>query len=156
MIGLIAFSFGSEPKEPNPCNIRLAREVARIVKEKTTTESILVAAQWEVAAGLPRFGIIPDHVVQQEHGTYIDSEGVWKDAAKYFSQRNIRDVIVVCHPFLHMFKCRGLVAKSGFNVIRVKVSSIGFCGKSSQWWTRGPAQLFVYALRQAIFGTRGK
>ena len=79
MKGLVAFSFGKRKNElDEPCisNVDLALEVRRILN--VLPESPLIAAQWEVANVLRKFGIIP-HLEIWEHrkeGEYLDSDEV--------------------------------------------------------------------------------
>jgi hypothetical protein len=49
MKGLVVFSFAlrAAVEEPNPCNVRLANVVRRIVKREV--DQVVVVAQWEVA-----------------------------------------------------------------------------------------------------------
>ena len=42
MKGLVAFSFALGKEEPNPCNVRLARAVRRIIRKEK--ESVMVIA----------------------------------------------------------------------------------------------------------------
>lgn len=152
MKGLVAFSFGLCKQEPNPCNVRIAQEVERIVREEG--EPVAVVAQWEVARALKTR---PEcTVILHAKGEYLDSEEVMRQAAEFFQRRGIQTVIPVAQPFLQLWKCQGLVERAGFSIARRTVQRIGFCTASEQWWTRGPIRLLLYAVLQCLFRWRGK
>ncbi|MBU3964387.1 hypothetical protein KJ562_01485 [Patescibacteria group bacterium] len=156
-IGVVAFSFGLTKCEPNPCNIALAKAVQRIVREeKQRGISVVVVAQWEITTALPSKMI--DYIVvnHRQRCIYLDSEEVMAQAAEVFSREGVSHVIPVANPFLHLHKCRQLVKQSGFTPIARNIGRIGFCQKSTQWWTRGPIRLILYAVLQKFFGWRGR
>jgi hypothetical protein len=161
--GIVAFSFAlrSEAEEPNPCNIKLAKEVERLVDEelaKNPAERPVIVAQWEVARQLEADGYDVDMPVNlNQDGTYLDSEGVWKKAVWLFNTLHIRQVIPVAQPFLQMTKIKRMIKADGFVVADRKIKWIGFDNdpRNTQPWTKGPIRLFVYAVRQTLFGSRG-
>ncbi|OGD32578.1 hypothetical protein A3C91_01760 [Candidatus Azambacteria bacterium RIFCSPHIGHO2_02_FULL_52_12] len=155
-IGLIAYSFALRETEPNPCDVRLAQAVERIVKEEVEKgNEVIVIAQWEVALAL---SIEPALVVREhrQKGAYLDSEEVTSQAIPIFEGYRITEVIPVANPFLHLFKCRKLVRSAGLTPLRRRIGWIGFDKDSLQWYTRGPAHLLVYTALQVSVGYRGK
>ncbi len=155
-IGVVAFSFASRDREPSPCNKKLAKETKRIVDKMIQKgHEPVIVAQWEVASALDKNKLA--HVVtrHQEEGKYLDSEEVFAQAEEIFTRQDIRIVVVVAQPFLYITKCRQLVTDSGFLVKKDKVNWIGFDKKSNQPWTRSLISLFLYTLKQKIFGHRG-
>lgn len=155
MKGIVVFSFGlrEEASEPNPCNVRLGKAAERIIAAER--EAVIVS-QWEVSRYLCAIGCEPQLTVNlREDGAYLDSEGVWAEARHLFDELGITEVMPVAQPFLQMRKVRKMIAASGFTVVMRPIGWIGFDGQSSQWWTRGPASLILYAIRQMFLGARG-
>lgn len=153
MKGLVAFSFALGKEEPNPCNVRLAKAVERIVD--TEKEPVVVVVQWEIAKALnwPTVFVVEKH---RRSGAYLDSEGVMAQAADIFQDYGITEVIPVANPFLHLTKCRALVRQHGFKSLKRKIGWIGFYKKSLQWYTRGPVRCFIYAVLQKFTGRRSR
>lgn len=152
-LGIVAFSFGQRTPadEPNPCNRRLAAAVERLL-----IEPAVVVAQWEVARGLPAG--LPAHVVGAESDRdYLDTEQVWRRAVPALRTGGVDRVIAVAQPVLHRAKAHRLIRHSGFRVERRRIGWIGFDASraNTQWWTRGPLRLAVYAARQALTGRSG-
>ena len=157
MIGIVGFSFALTKNEPNPCNLRLAEEVSRILREELNKgNNVVVVVQWEIAKALEIFELKPDHVVKPKKGVYLDSDILMKEATEVFLQRGITKVIPVANPFLHLSHCRKLVQKSGFILADRKVKRIGFCKESLQWWTRSPFNLILYGIHIKLFGKGGR
>ena len=162
MSGLVAFSFALGKNEPNPCNVRLADEVERIVLY--SSEPLIIVAQWEIAKALTQRDFqhqLPlvhqfHSVERHRQGAYLDSEEVMAQAAILFRNHGVRQVTPVANPFLHLWKCRQLVRKAGFTVRNRKIGNIGFYPESDQWWTRGPVQLLAYTALQVATGRRGR
>lgn len=151
-LGIVAFSFGQRAPadEPNPCNRRLATAVERML-----TEPAVLVAQWEVARGL-QDGLAA-HVVGPDHG-YLDTAAVWARAVPVLRSGGVRRVVAVAQPVLHRSRAHRLIRRSGFLVERRPIGWIGFDSSSAntQWWTRGPLRLALYAVRQAFTGRRGR
>jgi hypothetical protein len=147
MKGLVAFSFALGAKEPNPCNMRLALAVKRIIDAEEGR--ILIVAQWEVALALEQCGVKAHHTIYQEQGVYLDSHMVMEQAASWLHDCGVTEVIPVAQPFLHLILCQKLVRQHGFILLKRKIGKIGFYRSSLQWWTRGPVRLlFCTALFQ--------
>jgi hypothetical protein len=149
MKGLVVFSFAlrAAVEEPNPCNVRLASVVRRIVEREV--DQVVVVAQWEVALQLRQYGIPVARVVTpRSDGAYLDSKQVWEQARAEFWDREIDVVIPVAQPFLHLHRVRQLMEADGFSVGRRRIGWIGFDRRSTQPWTRGPVRLLLYAMRQ--------
>lgn len=159
MKGMIVFSFALREREPNPCNIRLARAAERIIfKEEFKEEDIVVVAQRTVSLALHERLVSIDHVVQKKPG-YGGSEEVVRQAAEVFRRYGITEVIPVAQPFLLLTKCVQLVRKAGFRVpsfpkLCRMIGWIGFDWYSRQPWTRDPIRLVYYTMRQIVFGYR--
>ena len=154
--GLVAFSFALRAieDEPNPCNRRLAQSVMKIVA--TENEEIVVVTQWEISRQLRTRGHDPVCSVEiRSDGHYLDSDTVWRTARTVFDDRGIREVIPVAQPILQMAKVRRLIKSDGFVVVKRPVGAIGFDRQSTQWWTRGPLRLLLYAVLQQFTGRRG-
>lgn len=156
MKGLVAFSFGLRAieQEPNPCNIRLAQSVMNILA--TEKDEVVVVSQWEISRQLRAHGCDPIRSVElRSDGSYLDSETVWRTAREVFEEHGVREVIPVAHPTLQMAKVRRLIKSNGFVVMKEPVGTIGFDRQSTQWWTRGPLRLLLYAIVQQVTGRRG-
>lgn len=151
-VGMVAFSFALREHEPNPCNIRLAKAVERIVDGEHTKT---VVAQWEVALQLATDRYPVALTVDPSGVGYLDSEGVWEAAKEYFLKHGITTVIPVAQPFLQMAKVKQMIRRDGFEVIRRPVGWVGFDNMSTQPWTRGPLRLLAYAVKQKLTGSKG-
>lgn len=155
---MVAFSFGlrAEEQEPNPCNRRLAAAVQRLLDE--ATEPVLaVVSQWEVALALPP-GVAHTVVGPQAGRRYLDTERVWQAAVPTLHRADADRVIAVAQPLLHRVKAHRLIRQSGFTPVRARVGRIGFDASrdNTQWWTRGPVRLVVYAVLQTLTGRGGR
>jgi hypothetical protein len=154
--GLVAFSFAlrAVEEEPNPCNVRLAETVLRIIAAEK--DEIVVVSQWEVSRHLRTNGHEPLCSVElRPDGEYLDSDAVWVTARKVFELNGISEVIPVAQPVLQMTKVKRLIKADGFVVIERPVGMVGFDRQSTQWWTRGPLRLILYAILQQVTGQRG-
>jgi hypothetical protein len=155
VIGIVAFSFGLEEHfEPSICNVRLAKEVERLYKENG--EYCIIVAQWEVALELAKLSIPVHCTVESTSEVYLDSEAVMEAAKLVFTKFHVTDVIPVANPFVHLIKCKQLVKKAGFKLIRARVGYIGFNKDSDQAWTRDPFRLILYSIAQVLWGLKGK
>ena len=152
--GLVAFSFGQRSREPSPCNRRLAEAVMQIVYKERGP--VVVVSQWEVSLALKP--TIPVLTVKRhrQSGHYLDCVEVMAQAAPIFRERGITEVIPVGNPFLHLKRCEEVIREAGFTPVKRKIGWIDFDRKSSQWWTRGPLELFVYAVLQKLTGRKGR
>ena len=152
-IGVVVCSFALSDNEPNPTNIRLAKENERIVKKyEKAKNKVIVVCQWEVALAL---GKKPFHIVEAIDGVYLSSDTVIDEAEAIFRRRGISHVIVVANPFLHLGFCQRRLRKAGFNIIKEKIKKIGFYKHSLQWWTRNPWGFILYGIRLKLLGKRG-
>lgn len=154
-LGVVAFSFGrrATDQEPNPCNRRLAAAVDRLLAD--TTEPVVLVAQWEVARALPAG--LPAHVVEPGDG-YLDTDRVWAGAVPVLERGGVERVVAVAQPLLHRAKAHRLIRRSGFQVEHRRTGWVGFdrSRANTQWWTRGPLRLALYAGRQALTGRTGR
>jgi hypothetical protein len=156
MKGLVAFSFALRAieDEPNPCNSRLAYSVMGIVA--TEKDDVLVVSQWEISRQLRANGHEPECSVDlQPDGSYLDSDIVWGTAKKVFEEHGINEVIPIAQPILQMRKVKRLIRSDGFVVVERPVGAVGFDAQSTQWWTRGPLRLLLYAILQQFTGLHG-
>ncbi|MBW4061735.1 hypothetical protein HJC99_04160 [Candidatus Saccharibacteria bacterium] len=156
MKGLVIFAFAlrGEASEPNPCNVRLGKAAERIIASEEDT--LTIVSQWEVSRQLRADGFNPSRSVElQTDGIYLDSEIVWAEARLLFDELGITEVIPVAQPFLQMLKAQHLIAADGFTVTRRRIGWVGFDRRSTQWWTRGPIRLTIYAIGQVLLGIRG-
>lgn len=156
-LGVVAFSFGlrGPEEEPNPCNVRLARATRRVLDEAATP--IVLVSQWEVALALPSSATA--HVVKAPvDGRYLDTDRVWAEAAPVLRQAGVRRVVAVAQPLLHRAKAHRLIRRDGFEPVRPRIAWIGFdsSARNTQWWTRGPLRLLLYAVLQSVTGRAGR
>ncbi|MDD5342513.1 MAG: hypothetical protein PHI73_04245 [Patescibacteria group bacterium] len=168
MHGLVAFSFGMRGEKAGPClsNVDLAREVERIVQE--VGDGIAVVVQHEIGSLLNFTGRKPTklHLVTHHRrpGVYLDSEEVMAQADVFFQELGdnppgipvVRNIFVVAQPFLHLTKCRRLAEQAGYVILSWSMSRIRFDRQSTQRWTRSWYQLLWYAIKQKLFGHRGR
>lgn len=158
MKGLVAFAFAlrREDQEPNPCNVRIAEAVERIVASES--EPVVVVAQWEPARKLRQDGCEPAHVVElRADGSYLDSQGVWDEAKRVFEAQGITEVIPVAQPFLQSHAIQQMIKADGYKVVKRPVGWIGFDDNpaNTQPWTRSPWALLKYAVKVKLGGARG-
>lgn len=154
MKGMIVFSFALRDKEPNPCNVRLAKAAKRILDK--SGEPVMIVARRATALALQKIGVPAVHVIQKRPG-YEGSEGMVQQAALVFWIKGVKEVIPVAQPFLQLTKCIQLVRRGGFKTpsfweLCRLIGWIGFDPESKQPWTRGPARLAFYAIRQIFLG----
>lgn len=156
-VAIVAFSFGQRApdEEPGPCNTRLARLTRQLLEQATAP--VVVVAQWEVARGLPA-AADPHIVAPRPDGHYLDTESVWATAVPVLRRHGVRRVIAVAQPLLHRAKAHKLIRRDGFEPVRRPIGWIGFDSsrRNTQWWTRGPVRLVLYALLQAVTGRAGR
>lgn len=150
---VVAFSFGlrGKSREPNPCNVRLARAAERIVRGEPS--NTLLIAQWEIAKQLSSDGTHIDQVVGPSSGReYLDTCEVWNRALETLRRYQVEAVIPVAQPFLHRHKIRRIIRDSGMTVERRHIGWIGFDPSkvNQQWWTKDPIRLLVYSILQAL------
>jgi len=93
--------------------------------------------------------------VERLPNEYSDSEDVMIAAKVLLEKQGIGEVIPVAQSFLHIIKCRKLIKNSGFIISNRPIKKIGFDSKSDQQWTRSPLRLVVYAIKQALLGSKG-
>lgn len=156
-IAIVGFSFALAEIEPNICNISLAEEIKRIAEIKRLQGyEVCIVSQWEISEALKNtVNFKPNLTVYKDGEKYLSSDYVVNKSLIYAQERNIKDIIIIANPFIHLFFCRRLFKKSGFNVLKEKIKWIGFYKKSIQWWTRGPIRLLVYIILIVLFGRRG-
>lgn len=181
-IGIVALSFGKVSQQANfdPINYRLSGFVIDAHEDITTwrlvrqgkpskhtnaTETVIVA-QSEVARHLTGHPALDLRVVTNAHATrrrngyiYLDTQDVLNEAFSVFRKENVREVIVVAHPFLHAWVARRLVKQMGFINHEFRVNRwIGFDSSRNnlQWWCRGPLRFLTYVAIQAVGKAAGK
>lgn len=153
--GLVVFSFALRDEEPNPCNVRLADAVRRILRIEANT---IVIAQWEVALRLREYGVTVDHVVNPgDDGAYLGSQEVWNEAREFLLSNGIHKVILVAQPFLQLSLIRRTVRRDGFTIIPRRIPKIGFDASplNTQPWTRSRRALLWYATKLILGGNHG-
>lgn len=156
-LGVVAFSFGLRrpQEEPNPCNARLARAVQRVIDGAAAP--VVLVSQWEVALSLP--SSLTTHVVEpRADGGYLDTDRVWDEAVPVLRRAGVQRVVAVAQPLLHRSKAHRLISRDGFTPVRARLGPIGFDSshRNTQWWTRGPLRLLLYAVLQAVIGRAGR
>ncbi len=157
-IGVLACSFAQNEPEPSECNRRLAGKVRRIICELDNEGfRTIIVAQWEVSLALKKLGIEVDHTVWPQEGQYVGSEEDWTEAKPVFASYDITDVVPIAQPFLwlQLYKVWGLIKTDGYRVVKRRIGWIGFDQTSTQWWTRGPIRLLIYAFLQLFTRYRG-
>ncbi|MBI2674736.1 MAG: hypothetical protein HYX22_03310 [Candidatus Yanofskybacteria bacterium] len=157
-IGVVALSFALRARqEPNPCNVKLARETERVVALlRAEDHYVSVVSQWEIALALKcRVG----HVVRRHRDglSYLDSNEVMIQAKEYFDRFiKVDEVVIVANPFIHLQGARSKAKRFGLKVRKMLIRRIGFDKKSDQWQTRGPVRAFVYTVGRVLFGLFGQ
>jgi len=157
-IMILAFSFALGEEEPNPCNVRIAKEVERLLHEWTIRGNpVFIVAQWEVALQLEADCYEVDLVVSPGNENYLGSREVWEASKDILMEEDITNVVPVCQ-WLQMFKVRSLISKDGYNVLGEELGKVGFWNSpmNLQWWTKGPVRLCLYAALQGIFHYEGR
>lgn len=158
-IGVIGLSFALRAgREPNPCNVKLARETERVVALlKAEGHQVVVVSQWEIALSLPW---VPAWCVVSGHrtkGSYLDSDEVIFQAKTFFDKcGGVDEVVIVANPFIHLQGARSKAKGFGLKVRKVAIRWIGFDKESDQWQTRGPVRAFVYTVGRVLFGRFGQ
>lgn len=156
-LGVVTFSFGLRrpDEEPNPCNVRLARAAQRLIDR--AAGPVVLVSQWEVARALPA-GASAHVVGRPPDGGYLDSERVWAQASPVLREAGVHRVVAVAQPLLHRSKAHRLIREDGFEPVRERLGWIGFDSsrRNTQWWTRGPLRLLLYALLQSSTGRAGR
>ncbi len=158
-IGVIALSFALRVgREPNPCNMKLARETERVVALlRAEGHHVIVVSQWEIALSL---SWITERCIVREHrvkGNYLDSDEVILQAKAFFEKcGGMDEVVIVANPFIHLQGARSKAKGFGLKVRKVPIHWIGFNKESDQWQTRGPMRAFVYTVGCVLFGRFGQ
>lgn len=173
-IGIVALSFGKVRQQADfdPINYALSGFVKEAHKDIVTwrlilkgkppstsaTETIIVAQQ-EIARYLIDYPGLDLRIVTDAHASpkdngqiYLDTQDVINEAFRIFRSENVREVIVVAHPFLHAWLARRLVRQMGFINHEFRVDrQMGFDSSRNnlQWWSRGPLRFLVYLSIQA-------
>lgn len=181
-IGIVALSFG-KVREPaiDTVNHALSILVRNAHDEVVTwrltlkgdnrhtraTETVIVAQQ-EIARYLhendlqnPNIKVVTDaHATRKGSGRfYLDTQDVLNEAFKTFKKENVREVIVVAHPFLHAWMARRYVKQAGFINHEFRGSRwIGFDSSQDnlQWWCRGSVRFLLYIAIQVAGKVIGK
>lgn len=181
-IGIVALSFGKVSQQAgfDPINHALSGFVkeahedvvswrlllkGRPPKRTSGTQTVIVAQQ-EIARYLTNYPGLDLRIVTDAYATrkgngqiYLDTQDVINQAFRVFRQENIREVIVVAHPFLHAWLARRLVKQMGFINHEFRVNRwIGFDSSRNnlQWWCRGPIRFLAYLAIQAVGKAAGK
>lgn len=168
-IAIVAFSWGMRKfKEPNPCNLRIAEEVARLKRKYEKDFEILIFSQWEVGIGLRRIGIseeINAEVYDDKHDIYgnklfLDSNLVWEELLPKLAE--VDYILPVCQPFLHKNKIMSLIKKAkregsiNGEIVKESIKWIGFDKENDQWQCRTWWQALIYAILQVFSNKRPK
>ncbi len=153
---VIAYSFGGSPRYgAGTANEALARIVISTAQK---TGSIIIAQDYlekplrGMEAPLANSLFILEH---RKKGCFLGTEEVTLQAALYLRTLDIRHVFLVAHPFLHRFKCKKLLRRSGFSVGCVKTGYVPFDPRNEHWWVRSPFHLLLYAILQILFKRHG-
>lgn len=157
-IGVIALSFAlREGREPNPCNVKLARETERVVALlRAENHYVRVVSQWEIALALK---CRADRVVRRHRDgvSYLDSDEVILQAKEYFDFFvKMDEVVIVANPCIHLWGAWFKARSFGMKIRKILIHRIGFDKKSDQWQTRGPVRAFVYTVGRVFFGRFGQ
>jgi hypothetical protein len=178
-IGIVALSFGKVSRQANfdPINHALSGFVREAHEGITTwrltiqgksthgTETVIVA-QHEIARYLIDDPKLDLRIVTEAFATrkgndryYLDTQDVLNEAFQVFRKENVREVIVVAHPFLHAWVARRLIKQAGFINHEFRVNRwIGFDSSRDnlQWWCRGPIRFLTYMAIQVMGKAIGK
>lgn len=156
-VGIVAFSFGHRllNQRQSPTNIVLAAEVDRLIDKEPYNQPPLVVAQWEVSCSMDHVNhkIVAERFAQEG----LSSGDVWDEAQYHFRKAEIREVIPVANPFLHLAYVTEMIERDGFQVRRERIKRIGYDPDSTQWWTRDPLRWMAYvALRKMGYERAGQ
>ncbi len=181
-IGIVALSFGkvSQHARFDLINYRLSSYTAAAHELVTTKQPLgagdeaqytgdiqaVVVAQHEIARYLQEFHTFDVKVVTSAYATpkgngqlYLDTQDVINEAFRVFREEDVREVIVIAHPFLHAWLARRLVKQMGFINHEFRVDRrIGFDSSQDnlQWWCRGPLRFLTYLAIQVAGKAIGK
>lgn len=182
-IGIVALSFGkpSEEAASDPVNYRLSTHV-RAAHDQVTRKrqfvlggmvmhvggvKTVVVAQQEVAHYLGDFSQVHDLTIitdanatpKKNDHAYLDTQDVLNQAFRVFANEDVREVIVVAHPFLHAQAARRIVRQAGFIQHEFRIDDwVGFDSSQNnlQWWCRGPIRFLIYLAIQVVGKVIGK
>ena len=150
---VLALSYGFRDGG-SPClsNVDLAREAEVFVRL-----GVSVIAQWEIGDIM---NPDPTHIIRKHRiaGQYLDSDEVIAQGVDWLKQHHpdIRQIVVVAQPFIHLPLARVIVRRYGYSVRRVQIGPIRFDKQSAQWWTRGRIPSIIYLIRRVLFNVRGR
>lgn len=180
-IGIVALSFGKVRRDADdPINHTLSTFVidahedvvswrralqGKPFKRPGGTEAVVVAQQ-EIARYLSGHPEIDLRIVDDTHATrkgsgrtYLDTQDVLNEAFRVFKDQEVRQVIVVAHPFLHARVARHLVKQAGYTNHEFRVNRhVDFDNSRNnlQWWCRGPIRFLAYLALQVAGKAMGK
>ena len=181
-IGIVALSFGKMSRHArfDIINYRLSTYTAaahELVTAKrplgqgdeaqcTSNMQAVIVAQHEIACYLNTYHDFDVRVVTNAHATpkgngllYLDTQDVINEAFRVFRSEDVREVIVVAHPFLHAWLTRRLITRMGFITHDFRVDRhIGFDSSRDnlQWWCRGRLRFLTYQAIQVAGKAVGK
>ena len=122
-IAIVGFSFALVENEPNICNINLAGEIKRIARIKRSQGyEVYIVSQWEISKVLEKTeNFKPKFTVYRDDEKYLSSDDVVNKSLSYLKEKNVKDIIIVANPFIHLFVCRRLFKEAGFTVLKEKI-----------------------------------
>lgn len=165
IVAVLGASFSLRENEPNPCNIRIAKEVIRICTELIAQgHTPVLAVQREVGLALHELGSTSEgewqyfidnggwayhEIGQYDDGRYIGTKDVLDEALAFFEEFGATRFVAVANPFLHQ-QYTYFLARKHFKLMWRKVRYIGFDKESTQRWCRSWWQFAFQAVRLAL------
>lgn len=165
IVAVLGASFSLREDEPNPCNIRIAKEAIRICRKLTRQgHTPVLALQWELDLALSKFGKLIEGswqeiidqggwayfvIGQYDDGRYLGTEELMNEALPFFEKFKATHFVAVANPFIHQQYTYWL-ARKHFKLMLRRVSWIGFDKESTQWWCRSWWQFVFQTVRLAL------
>ena len=160
IVAVLGASFSLREDEPNPCNVRLAKEVERISDNLVSNGHLpVVVVQWEIDLALRRLGadvVNWDYKVIGPFDTdeYLGTEELITEASSFFQSFGATKFVAVANPFIHQ-QYVYFLARKHFKLMLRRVRWIGFDKQSSQWWCRSWWQFLYQTARLAMGASHG-
>lgn len=166
VVAVLVASFSLREEEPNPCNVRLAKEAIRICDELVAEGYMpLLVTQWEVDLALRQMGtfaeyeplsesqIVEDRIIpyggtigQMADGRYLGTREVYEGALELFRHYGCTAFVGVAQAFIHQ-PYLYMLARKDFRLIWKRTRGIGYDKQSTQWWCRSWWQFAFQAFR---------
>lgn len=166
IVAVLGASFSLREIEPNPCNIKIAKEAVRICEKLTKQGHIpVLVVQWELDLALSELGKLIEGcswkeiihqggwaysvIGQYDDGRYLGTGELVNEALPFFEEFNATHFVAVANPFIHQQYTYWL-ARKHFKLMFRKVKWIGFDKESTQRWCRSWWRFAYQTVRLAL------